>query len=257
LWLVTGTYIFIGAVFGLILGSFLNVVVYRTPRHLSVVRPGSFCPTCNTELASRDNVPVLGWLWLGGKCRYCREPISARYPIVEAATAAVFVGIAITVRPLWGVPGWWAMAASIGVVAVIEADRQTCPWGVPLIGTALGAVALAVGALLSHHLGPAGPAAIGFGVATVGALLLSASKLVRENFGTAALWCLPAVGACYGWLGLTQRNDGWPDIVGFIFITSISAAFRKRSPWDHVPFATALAVGLFATTLTAALTAKG
>ncbi len=152
---MTGVYIFIGAVFGLILGSFLNVVVYRTPRHLSVVRPGSFCPSCNTELSARDNVPVLAWLWLSRKCRYCREPISARYPIVEAATAAVFVGIAVTVRPLWGVPGWWAMAASIGVVAVIEADRETCPLSVPLIGTAIGAVAFAVGALLTHHLGRA------------------------------------------------------------------------------------------------------
>lgn len=253
---MTGTYIFIGAVFGLILGSFLNVVVYRTPRHLSVVSPGSFCPTCNTELSARDNVPVLAWLWLGGKCRYCREPISARYPIVEGATAAVFVGIAITIRPLSGVPGWWVMAATIGVVALIEADRQSCPWGVPLIGTAIGAVAFAIGAVLSHHLGRSGPAAIGFGIASVGALLLSASKLVRENFGTAAVWCLPALGGCYGWLGLNNRNNGWSEVVGFIFIISIAAALRRKSPWDHVPFATALAVGLFAT-LVSALLAKG
>jgi leader peptidase (prepilin peptidase)/N-methyltransferase len=252
-----GTYIFIGAVFGLILGSFLNVVVYRTPRHLSVVSPGSFCPTCNTELSARDNVPVLAWLWLGGKCRYCRAPISARYPIVEAATAAVFVGIAITIRPLWGVPGWWAMAAAIWVVALIETDGQSCPWGVPLIGTAIGAVAFTIGAVLSHHLGRAGPAAVGFGIASVGALLLSASKLVRKNFGTAAVWCLPAVGACYGWLGATTRNNGWSDVAGFIFITSTAAFLRRKLHWDHVPFATALAVGLFAATLVSALIAKG
>jgi leader peptidase (prepilin peptidase) / N-methyltransferase len=250
---MTGIYIFIGAIFGLILGSFLNVVVYRTPRHLSVVRPGSFCPSCSTEISSRDNVPVLSWIWLCAKCRHCREPISVRYPIVEASTAAVFVGIAITIRPLWGVPGWWAMAASIGVVAVIEADRQRCPWAVPAIGTGIGAAALTIGAVLSRQLGPAGHAAIGFGIASGVAVFLSASRFVRENLGTADIWCLPALGACYGWLGPSRANDGWPVIAAFIVGTSLVGLWRRRSPWDHFPLATALAVGLFVSVLAAAL----
>ncbi|HLL91241.1 MAG TPA: prepilin peptidase, partial [Tepidisphaeraceae bacterium] len=76
---------------GACVGSFLNVVVWRLPRGESLVSPGSHCPKCNTPLKWYDNVPVVGWLKLGGKCRFCREPISARYPIVEAVTGGLFV----------------------------------------------------------------------------------------------------------------------------------------------------------------------
>src|SRR5687768_12791041 len=76
---------------GASIGSFLNVVVWRLPRGKSLVRPGSYCPRCGNPLKWYDNVPVLGWIKLGGKCRFCREPISPRYPIVEAITGLLFV----------------------------------------------------------------------------------------------------------------------------------------------------------------------
>ena len=76
---------------GCCIGSFLNVVVYRLPRGQSLVTPPSRCPNCEHRLAWYDNVPVFGWLWLRGKCRYCRAPISPRYPIVELVTGAMFV----------------------------------------------------------------------------------------------------------------------------------------------------------------------
>jgi len=78
-------------VFGLVWGSFLNVVIYRVPRRLSLVRPPSTCPACGTKIKPYDNVPVLSWLWLGGKCRHCRGPISPVYPLVELLTALGFV----------------------------------------------------------------------------------------------------------------------------------------------------------------------
>jgi len=78
-------------VLGACIGSFLNVVVYRMPQQLSLVTPPSRCPHCQTRLAWYDNVPVLGWIFLAGKCRYCRKPISIRYPIVEAVTGLLFV----------------------------------------------------------------------------------------------------------------------------------------------------------------------
>jgi len=71
-------------------GSFLNVVVYRLPRGMSLSRPGSHCPKCGHAIRWHDNVPVLGWLWLGGRCRDCRTPIAARYPLVEALCAVLF-----------------------------------------------------------------------------------------------------------------------------------------------------------------------
>ncbi len=79
------------AVFGLVIGSFLNVVVWRLPRGESLSHPGSHCPKCQTPIKPYDNVPVVGWLVLRGRCRSCRAPISARYPLVEAATGALYV----------------------------------------------------------------------------------------------------------------------------------------------------------------------
>jgi leader peptidase (prepilin peptidase)/N-methyltransferase len=76
----------VAAIFGAILGSFLNVVAYRLPRGESLLHPPSACPSCATPIKPYDNVPVLGWLWLRGRCRACGAPISVRYPIVEAVT---------------------------------------------------------------------------------------------------------------------------------------------------------------------------
>ena len=78
-------------VFGLVIGSFLNVCILRIPEDLSIVAPGSRCPRCQTPIHWYDNVPVLGWLWLRGKCRTCGQPISAMYPLVELATGLLFV----------------------------------------------------------------------------------------------------------------------------------------------------------------------
>lgn len=90
-WLYAGVLFAIG----LTVGSFLNVVIYRMPLGISIISPPSTCPTCGNRIAPWDNVPLLGWLFLGGRCRTCRSPISARYPLVELAT-----GI------LWGLTGW-------------------------------------------------------------------------------------------------------------------------------------------------------
>lgn len=79
---------------GAAIGSFLNVVIYRLPRGLSLSHPPSSCPACRHRIRWRDNVPVFGWLCLGGRCRDCRYPISARYPLVEAAVALIFVALA-------------------------------------------------------------------------------------------------------------------------------------------------------------------
>src|SRR5205085_3397993 len=76
---------------GLAIGSFLNVVVHRVPAGRSVVSPGSHCPGCSTPIRARHNVPVAGWLLLRGRCADCAEPIPARYPLVEALTAVLFV----------------------------------------------------------------------------------------------------------------------------------------------------------------------
>ena len=84
-------------VFGAVIGSFLNVVAYRLPRGESLVFPASHCTSCDTPIKSYDNVPVVGWLVLRGRCRACRAGISARYPIVEALTGALAVTVVVVV----------------------------------------------------------------------------------------------------------------------------------------------------------------
>jgi len=78
-------------VFGAAVGSFLNVVVYRTPRGDSLIRRASACPKCHSPIAGRDNIPILGWMWLKGRCRSCQLPISIRYPLVETVTGLLFL----------------------------------------------------------------------------------------------------------------------------------------------------------------------
>jgi leader peptidase (prepilin peptidase)/N-methyltransferase len=80
---------------GALIGSFLNVVVYRLPIGQSLVKPRSHCPSCNTPVSPRDNVPLLSWLFLKGRCRHCSETISARYPAVELLTAICFVAVVL------------------------------------------------------------------------------------------------------------------------------------------------------------------
>jgi leader peptidase (prepilin peptidase) / N-methyltransferase len=86
--------------FGAAVGSFLNVVLYRLPRGESLSSPPSRCPACGTPIAWRDNVPILSWLWLRGRCRECSTAISAKYPLVELLTAIVFAAAALVVRSM-------------------------------------------------------------------------------------------------------------------------------------------------------------
>src|SRR5207247_10579747 len=83
----------ISGVYGLVIGSFLNVVIWRVPRHESLVTPGSHCPECDTPIAPRDNIPLVSWALLRGRCRHCRAPISGRYPLIELATAVLFAAV--------------------------------------------------------------------------------------------------------------------------------------------------------------------
>ncbi len=118
----------IAFIFGLVIGSFLNVVIYRVPRRQSIVSPGSMCPSCKKEIAPYDNIPVLSWLILRGKCRHCHNPISPRYPLVEALTGLAFAAIAWAVRLLgWSVVVAFALcivAAAVIAVVAISVDRN-------------------------------------------------------------------------------------------------------------------------------------
>jgi len=140
---------------GACVGSFLNVVVYRLPRGMSLVRPPSRCPECETPLAWYDNVPVFGWIFLRGKCRYCRKPISPRYPIVEAVTGCLFVfyyvmffilHIGPTGEMNWPIYGLYMMLIS-GLLAASLIDAElfiipaAIPWWIAAVGIVVHGVA--------------------------------------------------------------------------------------------------------------------
>ena len=165
--------VFVTAV-GACVGSFLNVVIYRLPAGRSIVHPPSHCPQCGQSLAWYDNVPVLAWFYLGGKCRRCRTPISFQYPAIEALTAAVFGGwFAVCyftdLQPTMkagGVAGTWPVLAVqllllAGLVAatVIDAKLYIIPLQIPWFNTAAAAGLTA---------------AAGFGLAAAGAVELPA-----------------------------------------------------------------------------------
>ncbi len=122
--LIIGSLVFI---FGAAIGSFLNVVIHRIPANLSLFYPPSRCPVCLHKLGKTENVPILGWLWLQGKCRHCKTPISPRYPIVETVTALLFLAVylhfdisLITVRG-------WALLSWLLALSLIDYDTMTLP----------------------------------------------------------------------------------------------------------------------------------
>ena len=190
---------------GLCIGSFLNVCIWRIPRDESIVWPGSHCPACNHAIAPWDNLPLLSWILLGGKCRHCRAPISPRYFVVELLTGALFAG-------LWLVHGWTLQTpvylfftAALVLGTFVDFDHLILPDRVTLGGMVAGlALAFAfpelhgrserLPALLQSALG----LALGYGslwlVATLGRLVLK-----REAMGMGDLKLLGAIGACLGW----------------------------------------------------------
>jgi leader peptidase (prepilin peptidase) / N-methyltransferase len=115
------------AISGAVAGSFLNVVAYRLPRHESLVRPGSRCPGCGTPIKPYDNVPVLGWLLLHGRCRACGERISVRYPAVEALTAVLAVSVVLVKHSAHDIALGLAFILILVPVALIDIEHRIIP----------------------------------------------------------------------------------------------------------------------------------
>lgn len=113
--------------FGLAIGSFLNVVVYRVPAGISVVSPGSACPACGTSIHAIDNIPILSWMILRGRCRHCHAPISMRYPAMELLTAIVFGLVGARFGASWSLPGELAFCAGSLALAAVDLERFLLP----------------------------------------------------------------------------------------------------------------------------------
>src|SRR4051794_31478377 len=132
------------AVFGAVMGSFLNVVAYRLPRGESLAHPPSRCPSCGAPVKPYDNVPVLSWLLLRGRCRNCKEPISWRYPLVEAGTGLLFaLGVIAKGADEDAILGV-VLVVLLVPITLVDLDRQIIPNKITYPGIVLGIVLVAV-----------------------------------------------------------------------------------------------------------------
>jgi leader peptidase (prepilin peptidase)/N-methyltransferase len=203
---MTSLFVFFGFALGAIIGSFLNVVIHRYPREESIVFPPSRCPHCATEIKPYDNVPILAWLWLRGKCRTCRAPIDARYPLVELANALFYVAIVQRTGLSWGFIPIAALVSMTIVLIYIDLEIQILPDVIDLPGVIIG---IAIGAT---HLGALYPDlmlartlfdSITGAIVGAGGLLAIALtyKLVRkiEGMGLGDVKMMAMLGAVLGW----------------------------------------------------------
>ena len=175
---------------GLMIGSFLNVVVYRVPAGVSVVSPPSACPRCDTQIRNRHNVPVLGWLMLRGRCYDCRAPISVRYPLVEALTGTLFaITTAVLLHRHLGaaVPAFLYLVAVGVALALIDLDTMRLPNSIVLPSYPVVAALLLLAAALRHDWDALLRALIGGGALFAGYFALAFAYPAGMGFGDVKL----------------------------------------------------------------------
>ena len=227
-----------GAVFGLLLGSFFNVVVYRLPRGLDVSRPRSRCPHCESLIPWYRNIPVLSWVVLGGRCGDCRGPISARYPLVETAVGVLF-GAAVY---RWGV-SWTTLSSMIFgsamlVLALIDYDFKILPNAITLPGTVVGFTLSFLDPRISWV-----DSAVG--IVAGGGLLYGVAWLYlklrgQQGMGMGDVKMIAMIGAFVGWQGALLTI-----FLGSMFGSVVGVALMKIKgrQWDYaLPFGTFLAL---------------
>jgi leader peptidase (prepilin peptidase)/N-methyltransferase len=227
------------AVLGAMIGSFLNVVIHRLPRDISLRTPGSRCPKCAVPVAPRDNVPILSWLLLRGRCRHCRERISLRYPGVEALTAALFAGAGAVEPSAIALPLVLAFVAAMVVVTFVDLDHMIIPDSITIPGTAIGVAAAFFGASAEPKQALAGILVGGGGLLAVAIGYRAATG--RDGLGGGDVKLLGMVGAFLGPAGAFLTI-----MIGSLAGTLWACAFLLRKGEGRtaqLPFGTFLAPG--------------
>ena len=188
------------ALLGLLVGSFLNVVVHRVPRGESVVSPPSACPRCGSRIRARDNVPVLGWLFLRGRCRDCGEEVSPRYPLVEAGTGALFAVVALRFADDLPVLPAYLYLVAVGVaLALIDVDVKRLPNALTYPSYPVAVVLLGGAALLDAGSGSFVRALAGGAVAL--AVYFTLVLAYPAGMGLGDVKLSGVLGLYLGWLG--------------------------------------------------------
>jgi leader peptidase (prepilin peptidase)/N-methyltransferase len=226
-------------ILGAMVGSFLNVCIYRLPKEESIIWPGSHCPHCMKPIKFYDNIPLVSYLLLKGKCRYCREPISIQYPIIEGVTALSSLFLIIRFGPSLGYLVYFAFIAALIVIAVIDLYHQIIPDVISLPGIGVG--------LLTSIIIPQ----ITFFDSLIGILIGGGSLFLvatlyqwlfkREGMGGGDIKLLAMIGAFLGWKAviLTILSSS---LIGSI--TGITIMVLKGKDFKYaIPFGPFLSLG--------------
>lgn len=241
--------VIVGAlVLGMLVGSFANVAIYRWPSGGSVRVPKrSHCPSCDHVLSGLDNVPVWSWLLLRGRCRYCQEPISVRYPVIEGVTSALFALVA------WRQPDTWALIAflvltwALVVTSAIDIEHRIIPNVLTYRLPAVLAVAL-VGAAFLDDAWPDLARAGVFAVVLPGGMLLISElfRLVRgkQGIGMGDIKLAVSLGLVLGWLGGAEVVAFlYLSIIGAVLVALLLMVTGRAKMASKIPFGPYLALG--------------
>ena len=182
---------------GAMVGSFLNVCIYRLPQGLSIAAPRSFCPACQTPIRAYDNIPLISFLLLGGKCRRCRAPISWRYPLVEALTGALALAFFLKMGLTLSSFCHFCFAAALVVITFIDLDQRIIPDVISLPGIIVGFLLALLGVTLGIRDSLIGIALGGGSLYLVAIVYEAVTK--REGMGGGDVKLLAMIGAWLGW----------------------------------------------------------
>ena len=230
------------AAVGLVIGSYLNVVIHRLPREESTVLPRSRCPRCGAPIGAADNVPILSYLFLRGRCRACRATISPRYPLVEAANGAMYFALARLMGPTPAAAVAMAFVTALLILTLIDYDHQLLPDAITLPGIA---VSLAASFL------PGPPTPLSSALAAAGGYLAfwAVAKAYERTRGMEGLgqgdWKMTAM------LGAFL---GWEKLLLTVFVATLAGtvvglalmAFGGRSGRHALPLGTFLGIAAIA-----------
>lgn len=249
----------VAGILGLAVGSFLNVVIWRVPRGESIVSPPSGCPACGHRIRWRDNIPVVSWLTLQGRCRDCDKPISLRYPLVEVLTGLLFAGVAAwaVARTPVGLPelpatsltatlltlaAFLYLAAISVALTLIDLDTHKLPNKIVLPAYVVGGALLAASSILSGDWGQLLRAAIAMAVMFVAYLIMALAYPGGMGLGDVKL--AGALGIYLGWLGWGSLLVGAfaAFVLGGLF-SAVLLALRKANRKSGIPFGPWMLVG--------------
>jgi leader peptidase (prepilin peptidase) / N-methyltransferase len=239
---VAGLLVIIGLL-GVAIGSFLNVVIWRVPRGESVIHPPSHCPTCDAPIKPRDNVPVVSWLLLRGRCRNCGSRISARYPLVELSTGVLFVAFGIRFGIHADLPAYLYIGAVGIALAMIDIDLLRLPDALTLPSYPIGLALLGLAAWVDHA--PHAFVRAILGMAALAAFYGVVWLLYPAGMGLGDVKLAGVVGLYLAWLGWGQLLVGAFAAFAVGAVVSIAiVGLRGGGRKTRVPFGPFMLIGL-------------